>query len=498
MERKKSLRTIMMKQAIPKQGTIDKDLQEQINKEKEHWRQVLIRIIAVVKNLAKNNLAFRGTNEKIYQNSNGNFLSIIGMIAEYDPIMQEHVPHIKNGEIHNHYLGHNIQNELIQILALEIKNTIIKKIKKEKYFFILLDCTPYTSHQEQFFLDFLKLDDTTGKGIFNELIRALENLELDINDIRGQGYDNGSNMKGKHQGIQKRLLDINPRALYTPCGCHNLNLVLCDITTSSPKAVSFFGVLQRIYSLFSSLPKRWQMLQNNIYNLTVKSLPQTFWESHIESVKTIRFHISKIRDSEARCSATYEMENFEFLLGMIIWYDMLFAINEVSKNLQHQDMHIDIVMDQLKGLVSFFEKYRKNGFTYAMITTKEVAKEMEIKPKFCEKRVIPIYSLRSIFEQCQAYENIFGFLFNFKKLKSLDENVLKINCLKLQNTLKHKEISDIYGIDLFYELNLLKEILLKENSSPIKILNCIQKKKVEYKDLINNFASQRARKINFK
>ena len=86
--------------------------------------------------------------------------------------------------------------------------------------------------------------------------------------------------------------------------------------------------------------------------------------------------------------ATYELENFKFLLGMIIWYDILFVINEGSKNLQHQDMHIDIVMDQLKGLVSFFEKYRKNGFTYAMITTKEVAKEMEIKPKFCEKRVI--------------------------------------------------------------------------------------------------------------
>ena len=44
-------------------------------------------------------------------------------------------------------------------------------------------------------------------------------------DIRRQGYDNGSNMKGKHQGVPKRLLDINSRAFYTPCGCHNLNLV---------------------------------------------------------------------------------------------------------------------------------------------------------------------------------------------------------------------------------------------------------------------------------
>ena len=118
---------IGLEMRLLKNKTIDKNVQDQINREKDHWKRVLLRIINVVKNLGKNNLAFRGQNEKIYQENNENFLSLIEMIAEFDSVMQNHICHIKDGEIHNHYLGHNIQNEVIQLLAIEIKSKIIKK-----------------------------------------------------------------------------------------------------------------------------------------------------------------------------------------------------------------------------------------------------------------------------------------------------------------------------------------------------------------------------------
>jgi hypothetical protein len=47
---------------------------------------------------------------------------------------------------------------------------------------------------------------------------------------------------------------------------------------------------------------------------------------------------------EANCLATYEIESFEFLLSMTIWYDILFVVNIVSKNLQSKDMHIDVAI----------------------------------------------------------------------------------------------------------------------------------------------------------
>ena len=65
-----------------------------------------------------------------------------------------------------------------------------------------------------------------------------------------------------------------------------------------------------------------------------------------------------------------------------------------------------------------------------------------------------ITSLQSRFEQFQVYDNIFGFLFNIEKLKSLDDDTLKKYCLNLESILKHDSNSDIDGSDLFSKLKV--------------------------------------------
>lgn len=54
----------------------------------------------------------------------------------------------------------------------------------------------------------------------------------------------------------------------------------------------------------------------------------------------------------------------------------LFVVNSVSKKLQSKAIHIEVVIDQLKGLISFSQNYREHGFTYVMISSKDIAAQI--------------------------------------------------------------------------------------------------------------------------
>ncbi|CAI6359003.1 unnamed protein product [Macrosiphum euphorbiae] len=81
-----------------------------------------------------------------------------------------------------------------------------------------------------------------------------------------------------------------------------------------------------------------------------------------------------------------EVGSFEFLLSLIIWYELLTEVNIVSKNFQNPNMQLDVLSNMLKGLIVFLEKYRDNGFEKAMETAKQLAIAIEIEPTFNEVR----------------------------------------------------------------------------------------------------------------
>ena len=245
---------------LNKHEGIDSAYQNMILIEIRRWRQIFERLLGIVQFLAQHNMAFRGSSERLYEVNNGNFLGLVELFAKFDPVLADHVKRVISGTISDHYLGKNIQNELIQLMSCEVKKVILTWRKSVKYFSLILDCTPDLAHTEQMsliirivnyivtpirieehFLGFLPVYDTTGLGLTETVLNELQTLNIDIMDCRGQGYDNGSNMKG------------NKRAFFVPCGCHSLNLVISDAAKSSAKTITLFGIIQRTFVLFPRL-----------------------------------------------------------------------------------------------------------------------------------------------------------------------------------------------------------------------------------------------------
>jgi hypothetical protein len=72
------------------------------------------------------------------------------------------------------------------------------------------------------------------------------------------------------------------------------------------------------------------------------------------------------------------------------------------------------------------------------------------------------------------YENNFLYLFDVKKLTSLNYDSLKKYYVNLESFLKPDNFFYLDGIDLFSNLKVSQEILLKEKKTTTNILNLIK------------------------
>ena len=129
--------------------TIDKQEMALQEAEISRWKAVLTRLLAIVHSLAVRNLALRGHTEKLFSPSNCNFLKEVELMAQFDPIMQEHINRVQQGtSSYTSYFGHHIQNQLIDLLSSKTISAMVADIKQSKFFSIILDCTPDISHTE--------------------------------------------------------------------------------------------------------------------------------------------------------------------------------------------------------------------------------------------------------------------------------------------------------------------------------------------------------------
>ena len=221
-------------------------------------------------------IALHGDKEDLSTDGNkfgnvGKFLAALQMIANHDEILKQHLYSTGLSTRNVKYTSPSIQNQVIEIIGQDIiLSKLVKEIKAAKFYSIMAD--EVTSHNKEElalcarfvddsnevreeFLAFLHLPRITGKVIADKITTTLHDMGLEIANIRGQGYDGAANMSSDNVGVQRRIREQSPNAVYVHCSGHCLNLVISH-SCALPNIRNAIDKLKQCSLYFLGSPKR--------------------------------------------------------------------------------------------------------------------------------------------------------------------------------------------------------------------------------------------------
>ncbi|XP_021801102.1 zinc finger MYM-type protein 1-like [Prunus avium] len=238
------------------------------------------------------------------------------MNIEVEKVVLDKAPH--NAQ----YIAHDIQKQILHIFATKVKKKICEELGKN-YYCILVDESLDESSKEQMaiilrfvdcdgfirecFFDIVSVVDTNVLTLKKEICKVLDNNDILVENMRGQGYDGASNMRGSWNGLQALFLQDCPYVNYVHCFAHRLQLVLNGAAKDVKVVWRFFSMLTNIVNFVSASAKRrnelnliqkaelkelldsWELETGRGLNQTrsLERVGATSWGSHYSSITSL-------------------------------------------------------------------------------------------------------------------------------------------------------------------------------------------------------------------
>nr|CAH65861.1 OSIGBa0126J24.6 [Oryza sativa] len=390
---------------ITPHGAIDDKIVKVDNEERRLYKIRLTYSLRCLRFLLQQGLAFRGTTKVKSLTNRGNFIELLKWLAENNEEVDKFV--LKNAPGNCTLTSPDIQKEIIQCCAMETRDQILEEIG-DNYYTILADESSDVSHKEQLalclryvdksgrpcerFLGIVQVDDTTSSSLKEAIESLLTRHGLTMTQIRGQGYDGASNMKGEIKGLKTLVMKESPSAYYVHCFAHQLQLVLVAVAKENGDCVWFYDRVSLLLNIVGSSCKRHGMLRHQQYENVMKALEcgilesgsglnqemglprpgDTRWGSHYKTVvnliamyPTIRDVLIALgRDTSARGDwpkihiMVGVLESFDFIFYAHLMLDILGHTNELSECLQRKDQDILNAMSQVRLAKSKMQQMR--------------------------------------------------------------------------------------------------------------------------------------------
>ncbi|CAI6365209.1 unnamed protein product [Macrosiphum euphorbiae] len=424
-------------------------------------------LIDIILFLGKQGIAYRGHREDADSLNQGNFKELCKLLSNYQPDFK-----IKFDETTN-YTSWSIQDQLIQLCAEDIRETIVKEIEKIGFFALMCDearcyreeqlsiCVRYTIDLDVYerFLCFVDVSKgQTSNHIVTALFECFEKQKLTMSKIKiiAQSYDGASVMSGHLRGVQSRIKEHYPYAIYTHCMAHRLNLVVVDTS---------------IYVHFSQPSKNKKLceMQRNLglNKGNVLRICDTRWVCRYKNCVAMLKNYSSIlnilndeieeqidKDVARALGILSSINKLEFIIVLHILNEVLSIINVLSNQLQSKSATLGTSSNIIQSVISTFENQRnEDSFFKLWEQIKEFAQLNQItlelsnsgtksKRKRQEPHHLQSYNLETLTGQQSSY-----FINHYKDVVNIDLMSLKAEMLLTRNCIQNRNLDfDIQGI----------------------------------------------------
>lgn len=208
--------------------------------------------------------------------------------------------------------------------------------------------------QKDFFL-FVPVFNLTGVGIANIIKTNLQSAGLDLKNIRGQGQDGASTMRGQFRGVQAIIHNEFPNALYTHCSSYCLNLCINDASKVLP-IQNVFSTMAEVCNFFRSSARRSHILKERLKassctNTLMKYCETRCVERHdavavftsslTEVVESLEELIEAGKDDCGKVSSLHmNICSFQFVVSIFVSEKMLGITHHLSEYMQN--VHVDL------------------------------------------------------------------------------------------------------------------------------------------------------------
>ena len=387
-------------------------------------REMLLKILSSIRYLARQSLPLRGNwKEEEKSEYDSNFFQLLKLHCEDDPKLAEWMD-----KKSNKFLSPKIQNEMLQIMALQILRDIAKNIQSAEIYSILVDETADTSNKEQMVLcmrwvdenlipheEFISLHaipDTSADEIVAIIKDILLRMNLRIENARGQCFDGASSKSGKRSGVATQIKSLNRKCLYTYCYGHALNLAVGDVFKTMANLESTFATAHEISKLVKKSPKRNMKLDiireasNNetkgIHNLcstrwTVRGeAMHSYLNNYSELMELWEWSLKNVTDTEMKArirGVQVVMGAFDFVFGGSLGGSILRQTDNFSKTLQHEHFSAAQGQELATTVTKTLTKDRSDQSfdLFCEAVKKRAVKLGAAEPKLPRKRKLPDY-----------------------------------------------------------------------------------------------------------